>query len=234
MNQRLLVSFGSAGYERGLHRLAASATPYFNKILLYNEDSLKIFREANPHLFTPESKGYGWWAWKPYIILSTLIEHPGSTIMYTDALCEFVNDPSPLFTSSPITLFDQSVSGHKEIEYTKPDVLNFYRMFGKIDPLKPQMTASFQIYRHSAAAIDFLKEYYLACTNLHLVSESQICIPSQEFKAHRHDQSILGMLSQIHSENITVLQDPSQWGITDIQSMGRRGYNQIINHHRTK
>jgi len=95
--KKYLISFGSKGYENTLTNLRNSASPFFDEIILYNENNITELKDLYPKHFEG-GRGFGYWLWKPYLILKTLNNiKDDDIIMYTDATINFVNNPLSLF-----------------------------------------------------------------------------------------------------------------------------------------
>ncbi len=225
--KRYLISFGSNGYENAVKRLAESAEPYFDKIFMCSEKTIDEFKYKHS-LHFKESKGFGWWAWKPYLIHSVMIGDiaqsdmdTGDQIVYMDACMEFVKSPMGWlnYFNEDINLFTNGQFHHK---YCKEYCYNRMGVQRNINQM--QVNGAYQIYRKSKKSLAFLKEYMDYCLNLRCVNDD-IEDPNEEhfeFISHRHDQSILTNLAIKHQ--IPIHSDITQFGSSD----------PIINHHRQK
>ena len=76
---------GASALQNGFDRTIAYGLP----------DIDPAFLNANRFTFS-QPRGAGYWLWKPYFILRTLITlDPGDWLMYTDSGMSFVRDPWP-------------------------------------------------------------------------------------------------------------------------------------------
>ena len=93
----------------------------------------------------------------------------------------------------------------------------------------PQRMASFMGFRGTAYAKAFVREYLRLCCNQHLITDEPNCDGWVEpgFRDNRHDQSIWSVLTK--KNEITMLPDPSQWGLTHNETTEADMY---INHTR--
>jgi hypothetical protein len=86
-----LVSFASSDYAPSLRRLArqAEAIATFASITTTTEKDLEpSFRAKFSEYLQPGVRGFGYWMWKPEIILRTLERIPeGEVLLYMDAGC---------------------------------------------------------------------------------------------------------------------------------------------------
>jgi len=165
-----------------------------------------------------EKRGAGYWLWKPYFIkrfLNPLTEN--DILFYSDSGAVFIRRMEPIFKA--ISEDDNGVigfklaGGHLENEYTKRDLIRYMEMENTEHQTSPQRMASFMCFRGTDFAKRLVSEYLELATNPHFVTDS----PNKDgwvepqFKGHRHDQSIWSLLTKKH--NITILPDPTQWGI---------------------
>jgi hypothetical protein len=86
-----LVSFASSDYAPSLRRLAqqAEAMSTFASITTTTEEDLEpSFRAKFSEYLQPGVRGFGYWMWKPEVILRTLERIPeGEVLLYLDAGC---------------------------------------------------------------------------------------------------------------------------------------------------
>lgn len=86
-----LLSFADSRMQRSLDRLAkqAKSLNIFNDIYMFIENDLPVdFREHFKDKLIPGSKGYGYWSWKPEVILMALDRiQDGDCLLYIDAGC---------------------------------------------------------------------------------------------------------------------------------------------------
>ena len=87
------LTFASSNLAPTLKRIGKEAedSGFFDKIYLYDEHKLdKTFRKAHKQYFRENPRGYGYWIWKPYLILKTLKEKmaDGDILVFLDAGCE--------------------------------------------------------------------------------------------------------------------------------------------------
>ena len=86
-----LLSFADSRMQRSLDRLArqAKSIKIFNDIYLFIENDLPVdFREYFKDKLIPGSRGYGYWSWKPEVMLMALDRiQEGDCLLYIDAGC---------------------------------------------------------------------------------------------------------------------------------------------------
>jgi len=232
---RVLISFGSQGYERGLAELGGSAAQFFDRVCLFRPSDIDPqFSSENMRLLSCR-RGYGYWVWKPYFLLKLLRDvADGDTVFYCDALMRFIDSPEPLFplcrANGGVMLFHQRGEGHRNATYTKIDCFKLMNAVSEEYFGGDHLNAAFQVYAKTPLAFAFLEELLLWCKNFDAVSDSPSSLGTEapEFVAHRHDQSILSILAIKH--RLRTFKDISQWGRSVTADPE---YGQIVHHHRT-
>jgi hypothetical protein len=90
------LTFGgpTESYRAAVKRLnkEAEAMNVFSSVTTLNDDNLKEhtqFWAKHGDFILSNPRGYGYWVWKPYVILEELNKIPdGDILLYTDAGCE--------------------------------------------------------------------------------------------------------------------------------------------------
>jgi hypothetical protein len=162
------------------------------------------------------SQGAGYWLWKPWIILDTLRSVPdGTLVLYTDVAVTIVADLDPLLALAdtyPIVLFERR---HEALQrmWTKRDS---FILLGADDPMHwdvPQLMGGVQLYRAGKAARDFVADVFAACEDPRVLTDMENVMGEPnlpEFRAHRHDQSVLTIVARRHG--LPAFPDPTQFG----------------------
>ena len=238
---KILINYANLNHFASQRRNSISGEDIarFDRVIEYGINDIdKEFKERN-HNILSRLKGAGYWLWKPYIILKTLQEAElDDFVFYSDAGAEFIAPIDPLIElcrndERGIILFHSDpVKENKECHSCKRDV------FVIIDADKDKYTqtipllASFQLYKVSQYSISFVKAYLGYCEDERLLLDTPNISGLNNyngFKFHRHDQSILSVLSK--KWDIKSYRDPSQFGNPYIKP--EDGYGQIINHTRS-
>ena len=209
-----LISYADGKFKKQQDRLNDSAKKFgINYFISYNREYLKSlnFYKKYKHILD-QSKGSGYWLWKPFFIyktLSTIAE--GDYLIYADAGAVFVNSPLPLLKRAKgedIVLFS---NGEENRKWNKRDCMirmgcNDYKA-----AFAHQVTAGFQIYKNTKKSREFVKEWLRYCCKPGLIEDSLNKEKEDKmFKEHRHDQAILTNVAIKH--NIYLYRDPSQGG----------------------
>jgi hypothetical protein len=239
MKKHLLI-FGTDNYQNAINSLIKSSKDYFDKHHIFSPKEIDgVFFEENKKILM-QPRGAGYWLWKPYFLKKTLESvEDGDIVFYVDAGNIFINDPSFLFnkmnSKNNIILFDNRdgmMSGDAAQNFISCKKDSFVLMgcdspeyiYGK------HLNASYQIYQKNNFSLEFVNEYLNFCKNEYILTDT----PNTHghnylgYYDHRHDQSVLSLLSIKYKINPLV--DPSEWG----NKCGCRGFDQIFLHHRKK
>lgn len=209
-----------------------------NRVINYGFNDLDPkFIEKNANILLND-KGAGYWLWKPYIILETLKKsNDNDVIFYSDSGVEFINSIHPLVdlciqkTEGVLVFHMEPIPENKEVLQTKKDTFilmecdtPFYQdSWGRL--------SSFSLWKKNSFSIKIANEWLEYAQNPQIITDlpSQYGEEDSRFIAHRHDQSILSLLTKKY--NITSYPDPSQWGNGYRNEVS---YEQIINHTRNR
>jgi hypothetical protein len=131
--------------------------------------------------------------------------NPGDIIIYSDAGCaistrekaqakfkEWINDVRNI---EPYRI--SFVTPHLEKYYTKNDLFEIMNLNDSTYKNSGHHSAAVQIYKHTPENLSFINEYYkFACLdNYHYITDEQSRSNNDNnFREHRHDQSILSLL----------------------------------------
>lgn len=214
-------SFGDSRYKISRERLQEQAEDFdlFETIHLYNEyDLSESFRQDFLEQLRAEVRGFGYWVWKPRIILDTLDKiDNGDILLYLDmgchlnsrgkekllAYCEEVKQNESGFLVSQLELI------RKECFWTKGDLLDYFRMRGEKGIYFPQYQAGILFIRKEPKTVSlihsWLDVYY---EDFHLADDTPSRSPNEPgFVEHRHDQSILSLLLKRYGTSVIPLQE---------------------------
>jgi len=219
-----LISFGDDyfNYKKQILKKQAESTGWFDDVIIHSPETLEEF--FNQHKdFVTNSRGYGYWIWKPYIILDLLEKiNEGDNIFYIDSggcILEHRNkrfeEYLEMLNSTPILVFCDGGScgnppDYKEKYFQKMKVLKRFSLENDEDFLNSgQIEGGVFICKKSQESIDFVKEWLNLVTedNYSLVNDDDDFEQLNEYRGHRHDQSILSILSKRKKVNILGLID---------------------------
>lgn len=165
------------------------------------------FTARHPELFAG-STGYGWYAWKPHIILQAMqAAADGDLVVYQD-----VGRREPVWVSRPLRAWDAYLAernlpciagvripafGANRL-WTKRAVFAALELRGPRYEDAPQVQASWSVWRKQPRTLEFITEWAACCRDLKLVGghlEQGIAGEVPGFREHRWDQSLLTLLA---------------------------------------
>jgi hypothetical protein len=199
----------------------------FDRTFIWNERDLdKDFRKAYAGLLRPKTQGFGYWVWKPQVILQALeLLEEGDILVYLDSgshLCpggtkrfwDYVRETES--SASGILAFQTEL---REGHWTKGDLLDFYSVRGKPEIVDSgQIQAGAIVIQKRATSADFMRKWLTPFAfDERLVDNSPSRSPNYPgFRAHRNDQSVFSLIAK--DEGISTLsaseQFPSVEGLT--------------------
>ncbi|CAB3989505.1 Hypothetical predicted protein [Paramuricea clavata] len=180
---------------------------------------LSVPFQISHHNLLRHRKGAGYWLWKSYIILKTLLTklNDGDLLVYHDAGAYLINDIGPLFklcmdAKPNVLTFRQP---YQERLFTKRDA---FILMGMDEPQayekkQTQRTAALQVYMKSCTTIQFVMEYLAYSADRRIISDDENVMgkPNMEgFQGNRHDQTVFSLLSK--KWGILELRDPCTCG----------------------
>lgn len=239
MNKRILISFAAGEkWYRSQSFLCESAKRYkLTGVINYTDKGREWEFVKKYNNILSDTRGYGFWQWKPLIILDALSKVDyGDIILYVDSGNCIVNNLDYIFNvceKQEIVLFENRDGNynhevHKNIQWTKRDCFVMMNCDEDKYYYSPQVDASYQVYKKTDRVFSFLEEYRDYCSNENIISDLPNITKENlpEFIDHRHDQSILSLLAAKY--NIPLLPEPSEWG----NYLVNRPYPQLFWHHR--
>ena len=212
----------------------AEKSEYFDDVITYSSLDLKpswncetvgrINFDINFIRNPKASRGYGYWTWKPYIILKALCENckDGDVLVYSDS-----GSSIQPFMTTKMMEYVKSVEGntpilgftmlYKEKFWSKGDLID--RIFQNtpteekniaLNSTPYQFTASTIILRKCQDVIEFIKEWHnIAQENNHMYIDDSPSLNNKDEQVveHRHDQSIFSLLCKKNSHLVTKSMD---------------------------
>ncbi len=210
------LSFADSRMAAALTRIEEQAKEMniFDDIRICDESIIdESFRKKMQHLLRPNVRGFGYWCWKPYIILKTLESLPeNSTLFYCDAGCHL--NPAArgrlLFYYKEMEMGAFNMKAFPALSYqidtnekrwTKGDVFDYFNCRAdRSITHTPQLAAGHIICKKNAENIRFFKKWLSVWDDkLSLVDDSPSISPNLSgFIENRHDQSIFSILYKLH------------------------------------
>jgi hypothetical protein len=220
---RHFLTFADSRLAPSLHRIAAEArqTGVFDSVTTCTERNLdRTFRQRHGAILKTTVRGYGYWIWKPQIILQTLRALPaGDVLAYCDVGCRFTQrgrdrleqyirhaqaspaglvgfkyfPPAPPFPYDGRTLFDW-----RNRQWTKSDLLVHFSLREDDRFLNEYCFVATAFFLSATARSRQFLQAWLDTMQADrtLIDDSPSRSPNlPEFIEHRHDQAVLNCLA---------------------------------------
>jgi len=215
INKKIFITFGAGNqnYYDAVDRLTeqASNLNIFDNIIGYTDKDLKndtVFWNEHSQFILNNKRGYGYWIWKPYLIMKTLEKmNENDILIYSDCGCEidYKNRDKfdHIFTIIKTDLIIGTYTDHDEKKHNKMDLLLYLGMNNN-KYLTLQRQSGLLCILNCKKTFDLIKEWYKISCNYHLLDDTPSIKPNYSiFVEHRHDQSIFSLLTKkynIYSE----------------------------------
>lgn len=221
---KIFCTFADSGLNKTLGRINSQAQKMncYDKIIINNEFDLNIsFRDYFKEKLKPNIKGYGYWAWKPQVILQVLSNiNDGDLMQYTDAGC-WLNPKGRERLLDYFSIVEREVSGIlafetkprsnnefekkfklPEYQWTKGDLLDYFKVRNnELITKRGQIGAGVIFIKKCKFSEDFIKQWLkVYYDDFSLADDSKSKSKNLDgFIEHRHDQSIFSLLCKINN-----------------------------------
>jgi hypothetical protein len=208
INKKIFLTFGNERYYNSLDRIKNEALSFniFDKILIYNNLNLKNdfpdFWGKHENFIINNTRGYGYWIWKSFLVLKTLEKmNDNDILVYADAGCTLnnnginrLNDYFEIIKNSDYGILSFNI-GHLEKKYTKMDIFNELEMNTDEYLNSGQLMATIFILKKCNHTLKLINEWYNFSCIYHLIDDSESNVKNSEiFIENRHDQSIFSLI----------------------------------------
>jgi hypothetical protein len=226
--RKFFLSFADSRMSAALHRIRtqAEAMGCYDHIVVADESYLKIdFREKYKDKLQPSVRGYGYWCWKPQVILQLLDQiNDGDIIQYTDAGChlnpagmtrlmeyfELTNTSESgvlAFAAIPPSFHQVSINLPKMEEYRwcKSDLFNYFKVGSRLEIVNaPTIGAGIIFIKKTHESMSLIKEWLeVIFHDFTLLDDTPSLTENMVgFVEHRHDQSIFSLLCKTHDATL--------------------------------
>ncbi len=191
-NQRVLVNSGLNKCVQ--HSLQYSKKDIDNSYYMKHKDILD------------ESRGAGYWLWKPYLILKSLESIPENDyLLYMDSgavIRKPVDQLIDELSGNNVILFENY---HTNKKYIKREVLQYFDFDNEIIRNKPQLVATFIFIKNNEDSRRFIREWLRISEHKNLINDSKSSNEYKDFIDHRHDQAIISLLYYKNPKGIKIL-----------------------------
>lgn len=207
--RRVFLTFGDRRLRKTLRRIRREAEEMgvFDEIRVWDERDLSpAFRKRWADKLRSTVRGFGYWVWKPEIILRTLDDmKEGEILLYADAGCKLVKtgrarleDYFRMTEETPLGIVATLLPEvFPDRDWCKGDLMDYLGVRNRPDILDSAQIQSGTLFiRKNPNSIAFLKRWAaLWDTDFALIDDSPSHSPNLPgFREHRHDQSALSLL----------------------------------------
>jgi hypothetical protein len=220
MNSRRLwfCTFGSIPtWKNALERLEKSVNQlkFFDEIKIYNQASISMdYLEKHHKFILSNPRGWGYYLWKPFIILQTLERmSPGDVLLYIDSGCH-IYDSGMIRLKEYIQLADKHKLltfevDHQEQCWTKSDLL---QQFPNVSPQSKQIISGIHLWKKCPETSQLANDWLQLVQDYHNIDDTPSIHFHENinFKEHRHDQSCFSLLVKNSKLGLTI-PDESWW-----------------------
>ena len=226
MNKKFFCTFADSRLKKSLERIKKQAElmKTYDEILIYDESGLDLdFKERFKDNLVYGSRGFGYWVWKPQVILQTFEKMDyGDVCNYVDAGCwlnpkgkkrlnEYfdlvLQDEKGILAFQVKNTFNDPLLNQfslPEFKWTKGDLFDYFGVRNNLNITQSeQIGASVIFIKKNKFTEKFVKEWLnVYQQNFGLADDSpSVSLNFAGFIEHRHDQSIFGILCKIYEVN---------------------------------
>lgn len=243
--KKVHISFGNEKYYKSLSLLEKSSVEIgkTDQFISYTQEWLKKepFWDKNLYILN-QIRGAGYWIWKPYIIMKTFEQLDyGDAIIYSDAGLNVINSLDPLFD----ILKTNPNKGKMLFKIPWDNAQHINKIWGKRDAFilmncdsekywdAHMVNGAISLWIKNEDSLLFISEWQKYLRDLRIVTDYPNQCGKQnfkEFKEHRHDQSVLSIMSAKY--DLEMFRDPTQFGNDFKNEFLNSNYEQLFNHHR--
>ena len=189
----------------------AKNSGWFDSLTCYHVEDLQRLSSSwfasHCDFINSNQRGFGYWIWKPFVILEALKTIPdGSILVYADAGYEISQGGKERFEQYiRLTIASDFLGfylpGFTIGQWTKSEALSYFNI-GLTDTIvgEDQIQSGLLFFKKSKENIQFLNQWVELCTtkNYELVNDLLSQQNTTDFVEHRHDQSLLTLLIKTH------------------------------------
>lgn len=206
----IFASFANEAFQQRRDEICESAVNVgFDKINRWSPlDYKNSDFEARNKSILEAKRGAGYWLWKPWLILNEVrCLSEDDVLVYCDAgRSSYFN-----FRFLPEFLIKKVIEDEKGfllgptlpqhgplLKWTKRDCIELVGLSCQNVIYRPQIQATWSIWRNTAPAIDFLSDWLRFCEDERCLTDKSNILGFDnysDFVDHRHDQSILTLLA---------------------------------------
>jgi hypothetical protein len=206
-----LLSYSNQGFRLMQQQVCLGSG--FENMIPYTEEWLRStnFYSENKSILD-QTRGAGYWLWKPFIILETLRSLPaGEMVVYCDC-GDAVNLAFKEYAANVIRSCGFFIIENR-FPMRRLCKMDTFSLMGAMEEKyydAMQVEAGICGFRNDPEALAFVGEWLAACRNENILTDAaNVCgLPNfPEFVDHRHDQAILTILAIKHQVRMVPIDD---------------------------
>ena len=221
-----LVFFGNDDfkYKSLLLKREAESCGWFDEIIAHTPESVSEFLSQHQDFVRENKRGYGYWIWKPYIILDTLRQvNEGDIVTYIDSGGSILSHKKDKFdeylsllnsSERPIIAFGL-YSQYLEKQFQKMTTLKRFGLDQDENFLNSgQIESGVIICKKNDFTVKFFEEWLALMleNNYSMIHDHDEMDQLDSFIENRHDQSVFSILCKSHQVNIVSINDCYGYG----------------------
>lgn len=221
-----LVFFGNDDfkYKSLLLKREAESCGWFDGIIAHTPESISEFLNQHQDFVRENKRGYGYWIWKPYIILDLLKRiNDGDCVFYMDSGASIISHKKDKFdeylkilneSERPIIAFGQQ-SPYMEKQFQKMTILKRFGLDHDEHFLNSgQIESGVFACKKTDFTVRFFEEWLslMLENNYSLIDDRDSLEQLEGFIENRHDQSVFSILCKHYQVNILALNETYGWG----------------------
>jgi hypothetical protein len=199
------IVYNDGSHTRQILKLLESVKKYGKEfeIIVFNRSDIDNDFLTKYHSILTLSRGGGYWLWKPYLINKVLnLINENDIIFYLDSEYYFTEDFTNLYIdhllNNDILIWKNKPNDliYYMKNWCKMDVIKKYKIYDKV--FKENIEdcwAGAMIIRKTNNTLKYMKEWLEMCCIFEDITDSaSIEKNDQQYKEHRHDQSLLSII----------------------------------------
>ena len=202
------------------------------KFKTYTDEDLCIKEYMKLGSLDPlKTKGYGYMAWKPFIIQKELQQTDCDFLIYLDAdmllykqecLQEFLNEIEQINKSCFFRVGEYSIKNYKDVNWCRSDLIDYFEKKYRYTGEKPQIMSGIMVMKVDCNETKKVINEWLNLTPRFVSNFSSETHRNDTHRndTHRNDQSILSCLVNSFEGHTSfgIFNTPTQFGIEDNQN----------------
>jgi hypothetical protein len=164
----------------------------------------------------------------------------GDIVLYSDAALSVIGDLTPLFELADIKeklifKLPHVDATHIAKIWTKRDTFVLMKCDTPEYWNANMSNGAVSVWKKTDSNIELIKEWQKYLRDARIITDepNMTGLPNFiEFKAHRHDQSVLSLLAVKYK--FEMFRDPTQWGNYEKEIFTNSPYEQLFDHHRQR